>query len=76
MNNKELYTNYLSKLEEALETDNFDNLDYILEAVYSSNIPEPDLEAMDDILQEATLYIELKESEYKEEALKLIEEFK
>ncbi|MDD3646772.1 MAG: hypothetical protein PHH06_05210 [Candidatus Gracilibacteria bacterium] len=76
MNKKELYTNYISKLEEALVSDDFDSLDYILEAIYSNNMPEADLEAMDDILQEATLYIELKEQEYKEEALRLIEEFK
>jgi hypothetical protein len=34
------------------------------------------MEAMDDILNEATLYTELWEQEYKDEALRLIEEFK
>jgi len=76
MNKKELYINYLSKLEEALNADNFDNIDYILESVYTIWIPEEEMIAMDDIFQEATLYIELKEDEYKNEALKLIEEFK
>jgi len=34
------------------------------------------LDEIDNILQEATLYSELKENEYREEALRLIEEFK
>lgn len=76
MQNKELYDNYVSKLEKALQEDNFENLDYILESIYSLWIPDELMEIIDDILQEATLYIELKEEEYKKEALKLIEEFK
>lgn len=73
---KEIYDNYVSKLEIALNEDNFENIDYILEYLYTSWIPENILDEIDDILQESTLYSELKENEYKEEALKLIEEFK
>jgi hypothetical protein len=39
-------------------------------------MPEKMLIEIDDVLQEATLYSELKETEYKEQALKLIGEFK
>jgi len=76
MNKKELYTNYLSKLEKALNTDNFENIDYILESVFTLWIPEEELEEMSNILQEATLYSELKENEYKDEALRMIWGFK
>lgn len=76
MKNKELYTNYVSKLEEALISDNFESIDYILETIYTLGIPEESMEKMDDILQEATLYSELKEESYKTEALNLIEIFK
>ncbi len=71
-----LYTNYLAKLETALLEDNFENIDYILEFMYQSWIPESTLEEIDDILHEATLYSEIKEKEYKEQALELISEYK
>jgi len=76
MNKKTLYEDYLSKLEEALITNNNDSINYILEFLYTSWLPENDQRLIDDILQEATLYSELGEIEYKEEALRLIEEFK
>lgn len=76
MKKTELYTNYLSKLEEALKEDNKENIDFILESIYTLWLPDEDIEQMDDILQEATLYIEFNEEEYKDEAIKLIEEFK
>ncbi len=76
MKNSELYKNYLSKLEESLNSNNFENIDYILESIYTIWIPEDDLDKMDDILQEATLYSELKEEEYKAWALELLNNFK
>lgn len=76
MTKKDLYTNYLSKLETALIEDEYDDIDYILEFIYTSWMPEKILIEIDDILQEATLYSELKENDYKEQALKLIKEFK
>lgn len=75
MNKKEIYINYLSKVKEVLEKDDFNAIDYILEFIYTSWIPENDLLQMDEILNEVTLYAELKEAEYKETALILIEEF-
>jgi len=75
MNNKEIYENYLKKIKEVLEKDDFESLDYILEYMYTSGIPDEILEEIDDILQEVTLYVELKEKEYKETALEFIKEY-
>lgn len=72
----DIYKNYLSKLEEALTAENFDNLDYILEFLNIPNIEESVYEEISDIIDETTLFIELKDAEYKDEALKLITEFK
>ncbi len=76
MNKTELYDIYLSKLEESINADDIEWVNYILEYLYTNNLPEDQMVAMDDILHEATLYSELWENEYKEEALRLIEEFK
>lgn len=76
MKNSEIYKNYLSKLEENIISDDFENIDYILESIYTLWLPEDDINKIDGILQEATLYSELKEEEYKKVALELIEEFK
>lgn len=75
MNNKEIYENYLKKIKEILEKDDFESLDYILEYMYTSGIPDDILEEIDDILQEVTLYVELKDKEYKETALEFISEY-
>lgn len=76
MKKEKIYNDYLSKLETAIIDDDIDSINYILEYLYTNQLPEDDLEAIDDILQEATLYSELWETEYKEEALRLISEFK
>jgi CRISPR/Cas system-associated exonuclease Cas4 (RecB family) len=75
-NKKQLYTDYLSKLEEALIADNKEWIDYILEYMYSIQLTEEERIEIDDILQEATLYAEFWENEYKDEALVQISEFK
>jgi hypothetical protein len=75
MNKKDLYNNYLLKLEEMLINDDIEWINYILEYIYTGWLEQKDLDIIDNILQEATLYIELWEIEYKEETLKLIEEF-
>jgi hypothetical protein len=36
MNKKEIYENYLKKIKEVLEKDDFESLDYILEYMYTS----------------------------------------
>ncbi len=64
---------YLKKLKEVLEADNFDWLDQVLEEAILWDLTEDEVNELDDILNEATLYAEFKESDYKEEALKLID---
>lgn len=76
MNAKEIYENYLVKIKETLEKDDFDGLDYILEYIYTSGLPDDVMDELDDILQEITLYVEFKEEWYKSQALEYIEEFK
>lgn len=73
---KEMYENYLSKLEIALGEDNFDNIDYIIEYIQSPNLDPEDREPIAEIIDEATLYLELREIDYKETALALIAEYK
>lgn len=75
MTNKEIYDNYLKKIKEVLEADDFVSLDYILEYMYTSGIPDKILDEIDDILQEVTLYLELKEKDYKETALEFIKKY-
>lgn len=76
MNKAKLYTDYLSKLEESIISDDIEWVNYILEYLYTNHLPEEEMDIMDNILHEATLYSELWELEYKEEALRLIWEFK
>lgn len=76
MNKKEIYTNYLEKLETSLVSDDLEGLDYLLETLYTSNIPEKDFLEIEEILQEATLYLEYKEETYREMALELISNMK
>lgn len=64
----------IKKLKEYLENDNFEELDKLFIEIYSVEIPEEQEEKISDILDEATLYLEFKEDEYKNEALKLINE--
>jgi hypothetical protein len=71
---KDIFTNYLVKLREIVEKDDFNSIDYSLEFMYAS-VPEKDRLDIEDILKEVTLYSEFKEKDYKEEALKLINEF-
>lgn len=76
MDKKELYELYLNKLEATIDNDKFDDIDLILEAIYSENIPEKEMDEMYEVLNEATLYTELRENEYKEAFKELVEEFK
>ena len=66
----------LKNLTDYLENDNFDELDKLFIELYSEEIPEEQEEKISDILDEATLYLEFKEAEYKDEALRLINEIK
>jgi hypothetical protein len=64
----------IKNLRECLENDNFEELDKLFIEIYSVEIPEEQEEKISDILDEATLYLEFKEKEYKQEALSLIKE--
>jgi len=76
VNKKKLYSEYISKLEDTLNNDNFEWINYILEYIYTVWLSKNEIIEIDDILQEATLYSELNEKKYKDEALLKIEEFK
>lgn len=63
---------YLEKLKTVLEIDNFDWLDIVLEEAILWDLSENEINEIDEILNEATLYAEYREEEYKEKALELI----
>lgn len=75
MNKKEIYTNYLIKIKEVVENDNFEWIDYILEYLYSAWVPDSIMEELEDVLHEMTLYSEFKEIQYKQEVLDIIKEY-
>ncbi|NUJ97778.1 hypothetical protein HGA92_03275 [Candidatus Gracilibacteria bacterium] len=64
---------YIKKLKDSLEENNFDMIDYLLEYAISGDLSEEEREEIDELINEATLYLELRDEEYKEEALKIIE---
>jgi len=76
VNKKKLYTDYISKLEKELIAENIEWINFILEYMYTIQLTEEERIEIDDILQEATLYAEFSENEYKDEALVQIWEFK
>jgi hypothetical protein len=65
----------IKRLKKYLEQDNFEELDKLFIEVYSVEIPEEQEEKISDILDEATLYLEFKEEDYKNTALEMIENF-
>ena len=72
----DLYINYILPLEDALKNENFEKVDFILETIYTMWMDDKTITKIDDILQEATLFSEFREEDYKIEALNLIEDFK
>ena len=72
----DLYINYILPLEGALKNENFEKIDFILETIYTMWMDDKTITKIDDILQEATLFSEFREEDYKIEALNLIEDFK
>ncbi len=76
MKESDLYNDYLSKLENALINNDIESIDYILEYMYTNKLSDDYIEEIDEILNEATLYAEIWDLEYKEKALSLIDEFK
>ena len=71
----DLYINYILPLEDALKNENFEKIDFILETIYTMWMDDKTITKIDDILQEATLFSEFREEDYKIEALNLIEDF-
>ena len=76
VNKKTLYNNYISKLEKELIEENIEWINFILEYMYTIQLSDEERIEIDDILQEATLYTEFKDNEYKDEALIQINELK
>lgn len=72
----DLYISYILPLEDALKNENFEKIDFILETIYTMWMDDKTITKIDDILQEATLFSEFREEDYKIEALNLIEDFK
>jgi hypothetical protein len=65
----------IKNLKNYLENDNFEELDKLFIEVYSVEIPEEQEEKISNILDEATLYLEFKEEDYKNVALEMIKKF-
>jgi len=65
----------IKNLKNYLENDDFDWLDRLFIETYSAEIPQEQEEKISDILDEATLYLEFKEEDYKKVALEMIEKF-
>ena len=66
--------NIIKALTKNIKEDNFSEIDSILEEIHTSwKYSEEQIDWYYELLQEATLYAELKEVEYKEEYLKIIE---
>jgi len=67
------YSDFLEKLREALENKQKQSVDYLLEYAFSGALAQDEVEALEDIISEATLYLELWEDDYRETAIKYID---
>ena len=68
------YDEFLDELKGALERQDTARLDEILQSIHWGWLSEREVESLDEIISETTLYLELKEEEYREMALVLIRE--
>lgn len=68
------YSDFLEKLRDALENKQKQSVDYLLEYAFSGALAQDEVDALEDIISEATLYLELWEEDYRETAIKLIDE--
>ena len=67
--------NIIKALTKNITEDNFSEIDSILEEIHTGwKYSQEQVDWYYELLQEATLYAELKETEYKEEYLKIISE--
>ncbi len=62
----------IKNMKNYLEEDNFEAIDELLQEIFSKELQKEQEEAIWDLLQEITLYSELREDEYKQEALNII----
>lgn len=68
------YSEFLEELKTALEEEDTDKVDSLLHYVNSGNLDEDEVDDLEDIISEATLYLELGDEDYRETALELIAE--
>ena len=68
------YENFLDALKEALIAKDTLRLDDALQTIHGGWLSQNELDDLEEIISEATLYLELKEEEYREMALVLIRE--
>lgn len=62
----------IKNMKNFLEEDNFEAMDELLQEIFSYELQKEQEETLWDLLQEITLYSELREDEYKQEALNII----
>lgn len=62
----------IKNIKEYLEKDDFEAIDELIYEIYSEEMSEEQEEKIWDLLDEVTLYSELREAEYKEAALELL----
>lgn len=74
MTNENSYENFLDALKEALIQKDTAKLDDTLQTMHGGWLEQDELDDLEEIISEATLYLELKDEEYREMALVLIRE--
>ena len=74
MTNENSYENFLDGLKEALIEKDTTKLDNVLQTMHGGWLEQDELDDLEEIISEATLYLELKDEEYREMALVLIRE--
>lgn len=57
MKKETILKDYIKKLKDSLEENNFDIIDYLLEYAISWDLSEAEREEIDDLINEATLYL-------------------
>ena len=68
------YDQFLDELKLALTEKDLTKLDEALQTIHGGWLSEREVDSLEEIISEATLYLELKEEEYREMALILIRE--
>ncbi len=74
MTQENYYENFLDDLKDALLRKDTAKLDDTLQSMHGGWLDQDELDDLEEIISEATLYLELKDEEYREMALVLIRE--